>query len=68
MFLHEIKNFRVKIAVFPKTMTISTDLAILNNMSNFVPKYSQNWQILVAICNEFRDKDGTTKIYILVHT
>ena len=32
-------------------------------MSSFVPKYWLNWQVLVAIFNEFRgqrDKDGTT--------
>ena len=57
VFVHEIKNFKVKliiIAVFPKIMTISTHLAILNSMSSFVPKYWLNWQILVAIFNEFR--------------
>ena len=54
VFVHEIKNFRVKIAVFPKIMTISTHLAISNNMSSFVPKYWLNCQILVAIFNEFR--------------
>ena len=40
--------------MFPKIMTILTDLAISNSMSSFVPKYWLNWQILVAICNEFR--------------
>ena len=35
-------------------MTISTHLAILNSMLSFVPKYWLNWQILVAILNEFR--------------
>ena len=44
-------------------MTTSTDLAISNNMSSFVPKYWLNWQILVAIFNEFVDKDGTTKLH-----
>ena len=35
-------------------MTISTDLAILNNISSSqVPKYFLNWQILVAMFNEF---------------
>ena len=50
-------------------MTISTHLAISNSMSSFVPKYWLNWQILVAIFNEFRRqiKDGTTKVYIPVH-
>ena len=38
-----------KTAVSPKTMTISTHLAISNSMSSFVPKYWLNWQILVAI-------------------
>ena len=33
-------------------MAISTDLAISNSMSSFVPKYWLNWQILVA--DEFR--------------
>ena len=33
-------------AVFPKIMTISTDL---NGISSFVPNYWLNWQILVAI-------------------
>ena len=40
-------------AVFPKIMTISTDLAIYNSMSSFVSKYWLNWQMLVAIINEF---------------
>ena len=35
-------------------MTISTDFAIINSMLSFVPKYWMNWQILVAILNEFR--------------
>ena len=43
-----------KIAVFPNIMTISTDLAISSSLSSFVPKYWLNWQILVAIFNEFR--------------
>ena len=34
-------------------MTISTHLAVSNSMSSFVPKYWINWQILVAIFNEF---------------
>ena len=42
-----------KIAVSPKIMTISSDLAISNSMSSYVPKYWLNWQILVAIFNEF---------------
>ena len=42
-------------------MTISTDLAILNSMSSFVPNYSLNRQILVATLMNFLDKDGTTK-------
>ena len=53
VFLHEIKNFKGKIAAFPKIMTISTDLAI-SNMSSFVPKYCVNWQNLVPIFNQFR--------------
>ena len=42
VFLHEINNFRVKIAVFPKFVTISTDLATLDSMASFVPKYWLN--------------------------
>ena len=34
-------------------MVIPTNLAILNSMSNFVPKDWLNWQILVAISSEF---------------
>ena len=49
VFLHDIKNFRANIAVFPGIMTISTDLAILNSMLRFVLKYWLNWKILVAI-------------------
>ena len=49
VFLHEIKNFSRKIAVFSKMMTISTDLAISNSMSSIVPKYWFNWKIQVAI-------------------
>ena len=45
-------------------MTISTDLAISNSMSSFVPKYWLNWQTLVASMN-FIDKGGTTKVYSL---
>ena len=41
------------VAVFPKIMTIFTDMAISNTMSTFVPKYWLNWQILVAIFNQF---------------
>ena len=41
-------------AVFLKIMTISTDLAISDSISSFVPKYWLNWHILMAICNEFR--------------
>ena len=62
-FSHEIKG---KIAVFPKIMIISTDLAISNSMSSFANKYWLNCQYLLAICN-FVDKDGTTKMYIPVH-
>ena len=47
-------------------MTIATDLAFLNSMSSFVPKYCLNWQILVAVLNKFH-KDGKTKVYIPVH-
>ena len=54
VFVQEIKNFGGEIAVFPKIMTISTHLAISNNMSSFVPKYWLNWKILVAVFNEFR--------------
>ena len=69
VFFHEIKNIRVKKCVLPKIMTISTDLAISNSsMSRFVSKYWLNWQILVAISNKFIDKDGTTKVYIQVHS
>ena len=45
-------------------MTISTDLAISNSMSSFVPKYWLNWQIMVVILMNFVDKDGTIKVYI----
>ena len=48
------QEFYGKIAVFPKIMIISTDLPISKGMSSFVPKYWLNWQILVAIFNEFR--------------
>ena len=48
-------------------MTISTDLAVSNSMSSFVPDYWLNWQILVVILMNFVDKDGTTKVYIPVH-
>ena len=34
-------------------MIFSTVLSISNSMSSFVPKYWLNWQILVAIFNEF---------------
>ena len=40
LVLHEIKNLRAKV------MTVSTDWAILNSKSSFVPKYWLNWQIL----------------------
>ena len=40
-------------AIFAKIMTISTDLAILDSISSFVPKLWLNWQILLAIFNEF---------------
>ena len=50
-------------AVLPMIMTISTDLAISNSMSSLVPKYWLNWQILVAIFNEFRGQ----RLYIFVH-
>ena len=36
VFLRDVKNFGGKMAVFPKLMTISTDLAILDSMSSFV--------------------------------
>ena len=48
-------------------MTISTDLAISNSMSSFVPKYWLNWPILVAILMNFVDKDGASKVNIPVH-
>ena len=54
VFLRQIKNFMVKIAVFSKIMTISTDFAISNSMPNFVPKYLLKWQVFVVIFNEFR--------------
>ena len=54
-------------AVLPKIMTILTDLAISNSMSSFVPKYWLNWQILVAIFNEFRrQRWDHQSVYILV--
>ena len=39
-----------KMAAFPKITTISTESAILNSMSNFMPKYWQDWHEIV---NEF---------------
>ena len=42
-----------KIAIFPKLTIVSNDLATLNSKSSFIPKHYQNWQILVAILNEF---------------
>ena len=48
-------------------MTISTDLAISNNMSRFVPKCLLNWQILVDFSMNFVDKDRATKVYVSVH-
>ena len=49
-------------------MTISADLAISNSILSFVPKYWLNWQILVAISNEFRSQRwGLTEVYIPVH-
>ena len=54
--------------VFPKIMTILTDLAVSNSISSFVPKYWLNWQILMIICvMNFVHKDGTTKMCIPVH-
>ena len=50
-----------------KIMTISTDIAISDSMSSFVPKYWLNLQILVAILINFVDKDRTTKISKPVH-
>ena len=47
------QEFWDKIDVFPKIMTISTDLAISNTISSFVPKYWLNWQILEAISNKW---------------
>ena len=49
-------------------MTILTDLAIPNSMSSFVPTYWLNLQILVAMLMNLVDKDGTTKVYIPVHS
>ena len=48
------QEFWGKIAVFLKMMAMSNHSAISNSMSSFVPKYWLNWQILVAIFNEFR--------------
>ena len=45
-------------------MTISTDLAVTNSMSSFVPEYWLNLKILVAIFNDFVDKGKTTKVYL----
>ena len=67
VLLHEIKNFVGKIDVFLNIMTMSTDLAISNSISSFVPKYWLNLQVLVAILMNFVDKDGTTKMYIPFH-
>ena len=53
VFFARDQEFQGKIAVFLKIMTISTDLAISNSMSSFVPKYRLNWQILVTILNKF---------------
>ena len=65
VFVNEIKNFWGKIAVFPKIMTISTHLAISNSMPSFVPKYWLNWQILVAVFNEFRRPLKCTYLFTL---
>ena len=48
-------------------MNISTEFAIANSMSSFVPKYWLNWQILVAIFNEFHRQRWDHKVYIPVH-
>ena len=55
-----MQSVESKVAVFPKIMNISTDVAILNSISSFVPKYWLMWQILVVIFDEFVNKDGTT--------
>ena len=47
-------------------MTISIDLAVLNNMSSFVPVYWLNWKIQLAILMNFLGKDGTTKVNVPV--
>ena len=54
-------------AVFPKIITISTDLAISNSMSSFVPKYWLTGKFWWPFLLNFEDKDGTTKVYILVN-
>ena len=49
--------------VFPQNYDYSTDLAILQSGSKFVPKYLLNWQLLVATLHEFsRHIDGTTEV------
>ena len=63
VFLREIKNFRVKWLFFLRL----TDLAISDSMSSFVGTDWLNWQILVAIFNEFRSQKENTKVYIPVH-
>ena len=41
------------LGVLSKIMTILTYSINSNSMSNFVPEYWLNWQILVAIFSEF---------------
>ena len=53
MFLSELIQSN-QLAVFSKIMTISTDLAISDDMPSFIPKYLLNWKILMAIFNDFR--------------
>ena len=51
LFLQEFQGNII--AVFPKTMTISTDMAIAHSMSRFVPKCWLNCKVCMAILNEF---------------
>ena len=53
LLLHEIKNFKGKMAISSKIMATPTNWAISNSMSSFVPAYWLNLQILLAIFNEF---------------
>ena len=56
------QQFWGKITVLPKIVTISTNLAISNNMSSFVPKYWLNWQFWWLFLMNVAEKDGTIKV------